>query len=49
VNCEEAEKLGIERDLGVSGVSVYALKEVVLFVVVWGKDDKINDALQDLG
>lgn len=48
VNCEEPEKLGIRGNLRVSGVAVYALKEVVLFVVVGSKNYKVNDALQNL-
>lgn len=48
VNCKEPEKLSILRNLRVSGVSVYALKEVVLFVVVGSKDYKVDDALENL-
>ena len=48
VNGEQSEQLSVERDLRVTGVSKDALQKVVLFVIVRGEDDKVNDALQDL-
>jgi hypothetical protein len=48
VNGEELEELGIEWYLGISGISVNAMEEVGLFVVVGGEDDIVDDSLQDL-
>jgi hypothetical protein len=48
VNGEELEKLGIEWYLGISGISVNAVEEVGLFVVVGCEDDIVDDSLQDL-
>ena len=48
VNGEEFEKLCIERDLVDSGVFLYAVEEVGLFIVVGGEDDIVDDSLQDL-
>ena len=45
---EELEELCIEGNLGVSGIFVDAVEEVGLFVVVGGKDDIVDDSLQDL-
>ena len=49
VDCEELEELGIESYLGVSGVSVNAMEEVGLFVVIWSENDIVDDSLEDLG
>jgi hypothetical protein len=48
VNGEEFKELCIERDLVDSGVFLYAVEEVGLFVVVGGEDDIVNNSLQDL-
>ena len=48
VNGEELKKLGIEWYLGISGISVNAMEEVGLFVVVGSEDDIVDDSLQDL-
>ena len=45
---EEAEELLFLRDEGVAGVGVDAVQEVGLFVVVRGKEDVIDDSLEDL-
>ena len=48
MNGEEFEELCIERNLVDSGVFLYAVEEVGLFVVVRGKDDIVDDSLKDL-
>jgi hypothetical protein len=45
VNGEELEELGIEWYLGISGISVYAVEEVGLFVVVGCEDHIVDDSL----
>lgn len=45
---EQLQKLGVERNLGISGVAVDAVEEIVLFVVMGREDDKVDDALEDL-
>ena len=48
MNGEEFKELCIERDLVDSGVFLYTVEEVGLFVVVGGKDYIVDDSLQDL-
>jgi hypothetical protein len=48
VDSEQFEELGVERDLIDSGVFLYAVEEVRLFVVVGGEDDIVDDSLEDL-
>lgn len=48
VDGEQSKKLGIEGDLRVASITVYAVEEIVLLVVVRGKDRKVDDALEDL-
>lgn len=48
VHREELQQLRVVGDLGVSRVSEDTVEEIVLFVVVWGEDDEIDDALKDL-
>ena len=48
MNGEELEKLGFEGYLGIARISLNPMKEVGLFVVVWGKDDVEDDSLQNL-
>jgi hypothetical protein len=45
VNGEELEELGIKWYLGISGISVNAVEEVGLFVVVGGENDIVDDSL----
>lgn len=45
---EEPEKLSVSRNLSVAGVLVDAVEEIVLFVVIGGQNDKVNDSLQNL-
>ena len=45
---EEFEELGFSRDEVVTGIEVNAVKEVGLFVIVWGEDNKIDYSLEDL-
>lgn len=45
---EQLQKLGVERNLGISGVAVNAVEKIVLFVVVGCEDDKVDNALEDL-
>ena len=47
-NGEEFEELGIERNLGVSGIFVDTVEEIGLFVVVWSEDYIVDDSLEDL-
>ena len=49
VDGEEFEELGFQGHLSVAGVSLDAVQEVGLFVVVGGEDDEIDDALESLG
>jgi len=48
VDGEELEQLGVERYLGVARVTVDAMEEVVLLVVMRREDDEVYDALEDL-
>jgi hypothetical protein len=48
VNGEEFKELCIEGDLVDSGVFLYAVEEIGLFVVVGGEDDIVDNSLQDL-
>lgn len=48
VNGEEFEELGFEGDLAVAGVSDDAVEEVGLFVVVGGKNNVVDDSLENL-
>ena len=45
LNGEEFEKLGFLRNLCVAGIFVYAVKEIVLFVIVGGEDDIVDNSL----
>lgn len=45
---EELEKFSVQRDLGIPGVPVDSVEEVVLFVVVGCEDDEVDDTLEDL-
>lgn len=49
MNCEEFKELSFKRNLRVSGISVYTVEEIGLFVVVGSKDDIVDDSLEDLG
>jgi hypothetical protein len=48
MNGKQLKQLGIQRDLAVAAVTVDSVEEVVLFVVVGGEDNKVDDALKDL-
>jgi hypothetical protein len=48
VNREEFEELCVERNLIDSGVFLYAVEEIGLFVVVGGEDDIVDNSLEDL-
>lgn len=49
VDREELEELGVVGDLRVARVLVDAVEEVVLLVVVGGKNHEVDDSLEDLG
>lgn len=45
---KQLQQLGILRDLCDSWVLVDSVEEIVLLVVVRGKNDEVDDSLQDL-
>jgi hypothetical protein len=45
---EEFEELCVKRDLVDSGVFLYSVEEIGLFVVIGGEDDIVDNSLQDL-
>jgi len=49
VDREEFEKLGIEGYLGISGISVDAVEEIGLLIVVGSEDNIVDYSLEDLG
>lgn len=48
VNCEKLEKLCLLGDLADSGVLLDSVQQIVLLVVVRGKNDEVDNALEDL-
>lgn len=48
MDSEELEQLSVQGDLGIPGVAMDSVEEVMLFVVVGCKDDKVDDALENL-
>ena len=48
MDCEEFEKLGFKRNLGISGVSVDTVEKVGLLIVIRGEDNIVDDSLQYL-
>lgn len=45
---KKSQEFFIKRNLGVSGVFMNTVEEIVLFVIMRGKNDKVNDALENL-
>lgn len=48
MHCELLEKVGVLGYLCIPSITVDSLKQVVLFVVVGGKDDEVDDTLENL-
>jgi hypothetical protein len=48
MNCEELQQMSIGGNLSVSGISVNTVEEIRLLIIVRGKDDIVNDALENL-
>lgn len=48
MNSKESQKLCFSWNFGVACIFVDSVEKIVLFVVIGSKDDKVDDALQDL-